>query len=490
MATSAVNNTGLTSTGSISSAGIGSGLDVNSIVTQLMAVESQPLNSLQKQAGSFNAKLSEMGKLQSNFAAMRDKAQALNNLDLWNSTTATSADTSAVSVSTGTNATPGSYAVAVSKLATAQTVTSTALANSNTALSEGTLTIELGSYGAGSPAADFTAKADSTPVSITIGPGETSLASVRDKINSANSGVVASIVTDASGARLSLRSSATGAENAFRITASETSDDGQAGSGLSMLAFDATSAAASPMTRSTAADNAQLTVNGIALSSASNTLSNVVDGLTLNLAKVTTGEVNVTVASDTASVKTAITNFVTAFNALASFIHTDTAYNADNKTAGPLQGDQATLSLQNQLRAVINQPSGASGSFSMLSQIGLTLKSDGTLDTNASKLDSALGNLPELKKLMAANGDTTADQGFSRRFQTLGDVALGTDGSFASRKAGLQANLDRNSKQQDAMQLRLTATESRLRSQYQALDTKMASLSSMSTYLTQQLSKL
>jgi flagellar hook-associated protein 2 len=479
----------LTSTGSISSAGLGSGLDVNSIVTQLMAVEKRPLTQLQTTAGSFNATLSEMAKLQSNFAAMRDKAQALNNVDLWNATTASSSDGAAVTVSTGTNATVGSYAVAVSKLALSQTVTSSALADSAATLGTGTLTIELGSYGSGTPAADFTAKAGSAPVTIAIGAGDTSLASVRDKINSASAGVVASIVTDASGARLSLRSAATGAENAFRISASEASDDGNPGTGLSMLAYDA-SATSSTMTRSTAAGNAELTVNGIALSSGSNTLSNVVDGLSLTLGKVTTGDVNVTVAADTGAVKTAITNFVTAFNALASFIHTDTAYNAESKTAGPLQGDQATLSLQNQLRSVLNLPSSASGTFGTLSQIGITLKTDGTLDTSAGKLDSALGNLSELKKLMSGDGANSAAQGFSKRFQTLGDVALGSDGTFASRKAGLQANLDRNTKQQDALQVRLTATESRLRKQYQSLDTKMASLNSLSSYMTQQLSKL
>ena len=488
MATS-ISNTSLTSTGSISSAGIGSGLDVNSIVTQLMAVENRPMTQLQTAAGKFNTTLSEIGKLQSNFAGMRDKAQGLNSPTLWGSTTASSADGSAVSVSTSAGAVAGNYAVNVAKLAVGQTVTSTALSSADATLSEGTLTIELGSYGAGTPAADFSAKAGSPPLTINIGSGETSLASIRDKINSANAGVTASIVSDASGARLSLRSTATGADNAFRISASEKSDDGNPATGLSMLAYDAT-AASSAMTRSTAAGNAELTVNGIPLSSASNTLTNVVDGLSLTLGKTTTAEVNVTVAADTASVKSAITNFVSAFNTLASFIRTDTSYNADSKTGGPLQGDQSTLSLQNQLRAVINNPSGASSSYSRLSEIGLTLKNDGTLEVNATKLDSALGNLPELKKLFSGDGATVADQGFSRRFQKLGDAALGSGGAVDSRTTGLRANLDRNSKQQEALQLRLTATESRLRKQYQSLDTKMASMTSLSNYMTQQIGKL
>jgi flagellar hook-associated protein 2 len=391
-----------------------------------------------------------------------------------------------VQVSTGTNATAGSYAVNVSKLAVGQTVTSTAMASSAATLNEGTLTIELGTWGAGSPAAGFTAKSGSTPMTLTIGPGETSLSAIRDKINASGAGVSASIVTDASGARLSLRSSLTGAENAFRITATETNNDGNPATGLSALGFDA-SAASSPMARTMTAANAELTVNGIALSSASNTLTNVIDGLTLNLIKPTSSSVEVSVATDTASVKTAITDFVTAFNTLAGFIHTQTAYNADNKSGGALQGDQSTLTLQNQLRSVLNQSSSASSTWSRLSDVGISLKADGTLDTNATKLDSALGNLPELKKLMTADGATSADSGFVRRFKNLADAALSAEGVFATRTTSIQANVASNTKSQSAMQDRLDKTRARLQAQYTALDTQMATLNNLSTYMTQQI---
>ncbi|OYU82664.1 MAG: flagellar hook protein, partial [Burkholderiales bacterium PBB5] len=310
-----------------------------------------------------------------------------------------------------------SYAIHVQRLATGQTVSSTPLASSAATLSAGTLTIELGTYGSGSPAADFTNKTGSSPVTIDIGAGDTSLASIRDKINSAGAGVVATIVSDASGARLSLRSNATAAD--------------------------------SPMARTASAVNAALSINGIALTSASNTLTDVVDGLTVNLLKTTAADVDVSVATDTATVKTAITDFVSAFNTLASFIKTQTAYNADSKTAGALQGDQSTLALQSQLRSVLNEGSSASSSWSRLSEIGLTLKADGTLDTGGAKLDNALANLPELKKLLSADSSTSAGTGFVRRFKNLADAALGTEGVFETRSAGIRASVERNSKSQD-----------------------------------------
>ena len=481
--------TSVSGVGSITSTGLGSGLDVASILDRLMAVEQRPLNLLQTAATTLNTKLSTVSQLQGYFSSLRDKSNALTAPTLWSGTTATSADPAAVKVSTGTNAVAGSYAVNVGRLAVGQTVTSTTLPAATSTLSAGTLTIELGAWGAGDPAAGFTAKAGSSAVTIDIADGETSLSAIRDKINSASAGVTASLVTDASGTRLSLRSAATGSENGFRVSVAEAAPDGDDAAGLSTLGFDA-SAASSPMARTMSAANAELTVNGIPLSSASNTLTDVVDGLTLNLVKPTAGDVEVSVATDTTSVKTAITDFVSAFNTLASFIRTQTAYNADSKNAGTLQGDQSTLSLQSQLRAVLNQGSSASATWSRLSDIGLAIKSDGTLETNATKLDNALGNLGELKKLMSGDGSTTAEMGFVRRFKNLSDAALGSSGVFESRSSSLRASVDRNGRDQDVMELKLEKTRARLQAQYSALDTKMATLNNLSSYMTQQITQM
>ncbi len=480
--------TSIAGVGNISSAGIGSGLDVSSIVSKLMSIERAPLNQLESQASGFNAKLTTLGKLQSQYATLRDKANALVSTTLWTSTSAAASDSAVLKVSTASNAVAGNYAVAVNRLAVGQTVIGAAQADSHTALGAGSLTIELGSYGDGTPAAGFTAKSGSTPVTLTIADADSSLAGLRDKLIAANAGVLASIVSDASGARLSIRSRETGAENAFRISSTEASGDGNAASGLSALAYDA-SAASPGLLRTTSAANADLSINGISVSSASNTLNNVVDGLTLTLQKTTTAAVDVTVKSDTDAVRGAVTDFVAAFNTLAGFLHSQTAYNADNKTAGSLQGDQGALGMLSQLRGVLNEGSSASTLWGRLSDVGLVQKADGTLETSASKLDNALENLGELRKLLATDGPSSGGSGFVRRFKRLADDALGASGAIDSRSSGLRSSVSRNSKSQTAAQKRLDQTEARLRAQYSALDTTMAKLNTTSAYVKQQFSR-
>jgi len=481
--------TSISATGSISAAGLGSGLDVNSIVAGLMEVESQPLTLLQNTASSLNTQVSAFGQLQSLMSGMRDAANALTSLSLWNQTTSSSADASSVAVTTTGGAVAGSYSVSVQKLAASQTISSSAFASADTAVGQGTLTIELGAWGSGADAGSFTAKAGSPPLTITIGPDDTSLASIRDKINGAGAGVTATIVNDASGARLAIRSSSTGAENGFRITGTETAGDGNPGAGLAALSYDAADGA-TPMQLNQSAGNAAATINGIAVSSASNTLDGVADGLTLTLQKTTSADVAVSVSADSGAVTGALNKFVSAFNSLSNYIHTQTKYDPTSKTGGVLQGDTTVNSLLSQMRNVINQQNTAGGAYSMLSDVGISMQADGTLAVNSTKFSAAVANRADLKTLFAASGDTTAATGFMTRFRQLGDSVLGVDGSIPTRESSLQTMLKRNSDSQEAMQQRLDQTQARLLAQYQALDTSMAQLNSTSAYLTQQLAQL
>ncbi len=481
--TSSVSNVG-----SISSAGLGSGLDVNSIITQLMAVESKPLDALKTAASGLNTKISTFGKIQGLFSTLQSKANALTSLTLWSQTTATPSDTSAIKVTTGSGSAAGSYSVNVQKLAVAQTATAAAQPSADSQLNAGTLKIELGTW-TGDVNNPFAAKTGSSPITVEISENDTSLTAIRDKINAAGAGVVASIVNDASGARLSIRSKDTGAENAFRLTATETFDDGDDTKGLSILNYDQ-GGGPSQMTLGASAIDAQLQINGISVRSASNTLTDVVDGLSLTLMKETASPVSVAVAADTASIKTKITEFVTAYNDIANQLRTQTVYDSDTKTAGTLQGDSAAVSLLNQLRTVINVASSASSTFTRLSDVGITMGSDGTLSVDDAKLTNAMGNLPELKKVLTATGADSASSGFIRRYKALADAALSTGGTFDSKNTSLQSMLSRNTKSQDDMQNRLDQTEARLRRQYTALDGQMASLNSLSSYVTQQMAML
>jgi flagellar hook-associated protein 2 len=478
----------VSSTGSITSSGIGSGLDVETIITKLMAIEQRPLTLLQTSATDIQTKISAFGSLTNAESSFRDAALAISKAETWTATNGVSSDTTSVGVSSSATATAGTYSVSVQKLAAAQSVAGTAFASSGAAVGSGTLHIDTGSWNAGQTA--FTAKSGSTGVDITVTASDT-LASVRDKINAAGTGVNASIVTDATGARLVLTSSATGTANGFRVTAVDDDLANADAAGLSALAFDPPGGTTAT-TQTQASSDAAATINGLAVTSSSNTLADVVQGLTLNLVKVTTAPVQVSVAKDTASIKTAVQTFAATYNNLASLLAKDIKYDADTKTAGVLQGDSTAVALQRQLRMMMTANSSASTVFSTLSQVGLEMQQDGTLKVNDTKLTSALSsNATEVQKLFSNNdvAGNGAQDGIATKFRKFGDMVLGTDGMLTTRSAGLTKSLDLNSKQQDTMSTRLADTETRLRAQYTALDTKMASLNSLSTYITQQIAQ-
>lgn len=473
-------------TGSVSSLGIGSGLDVTSIINSLIAADSQPLANLQGQASTINTEISAVGQIKSLASTLDDRIQALTSFTLWNQTTSTSSNSAVVTADTSAgNVPPGDYSVTVQQLAQGQTCTAAAVGSPSSTLDAGTLTIQLGTW-SGTPPSSFAAKSGANPVSITIDPSDTSLSAIRDKINAANAGVTASIITDANGARLSIRSAATGAENGFKITATEDTDDGDPATGLSMLQYDPTSPN-SELSLNQGALNAQATINGIAVESASNTFSNVSDGLSLTVGQVSATPVDVQVTNDTASQTAAINAFVSAYNALNSYIHDQTKYDSGTKTAGPLIGDPSIIGFQNRMRETIAGNSSASPMFSNLSSLGISVQSDGSLGVDSTKLSNALANPTQMQAFWSDDGSDGSGTGFGVAFQNLVDQSLDpTDGQLTTRYSGLQAELQRNSDQQADMQTHLDAERARLTAQYQALDTTMSQMSALSSYVTQQ----
>lgn len=457
-------------TGSITSTGIGSGLDVSSIVAKLMSIESQPLTLLQNTASSLNSTLSAVGQLKSLTSTMRDAASGLTSLDLWNSTKSSSTDGTVVSASTADGAAVGNYSVTVSALASSQTVSSQAYGSSTSTVGEGTLSLKVGSNAA---------------VDVSVAATDT-LADIRDKINASGAGVSATIINDATGARLAFTSKDTGTANAFTVTGTETASNSP---GLAALTYDPNSSA-SVMALNQSAGDAKARINGIDITSSSNTLDGVADGLTLTLQKTTTSAVTVAVTADNDAVTAAVNKFVSAYNGLMNYIKTQTKYDPTSKTAGTLQGDFTTVGEQAQMRGVSNQQFDGSSMYKTLSDVGITLGADGTMSVDSTKLTNALTHREDVRQLFMANGSTAGTQGFMTRFRELGDSLLDTDGSLTTRTNSLNAMLETNSDDQARMQDRLDQTQARLERQYQALDTLMAQLSSTSSYLTQQLTAL
>jgi flagellar hook-associated protein 2 len=420
----------------ITSLGIGSGLDINSIVSQLVALERRPLQQIQSDNSRLQTKVSAFGQMKSLFSSLQDASNKLNATSLWTQAAAVSSDDTAVATVGGSSAAPGNYAVSVSQLAANQTVSSTATLSAATDLvGAGTLSLQLGSWD--DPPALFSPKTGSTSLDIQITDTDT-LQTLRDKINNSGAGVTASLITDASGVRLAMRSTDTGADNGFRVSVSDGDGSNSDAAGLSRFAFDPENGAAQ-MEFKQAALNAVASVNGIEVNSASNELNGVIEGLTLRLRKTTTvpgqvppGAVDVAVTSDRESIRKAVEDFAAAYNGLASYIANQTRYDPNSRVGGLLQGDSAVSSLVSRLRGVLNTPSGASGEFSRLTDIGLELQRDGTLKTNSGKLDSALTNLPELQKAFS-NNDTLdpANQGFARRYAQLATQVLAVDGGIS-----------------------------------------------------------
>ncbi len=474
----------------LSSLGVGSGLDAESIVTKLAALERNPETAIKETNTKLNTQVSTWGKLQSSFSSLKDAANALNASSFWDATTATSSDDNTVGVSTGSATSAGSYSIAVKSLASSQYVASQAYASGTSKVGQGTLRIELGNYASDNltpPAVTLNAKAAASAVDITIGPGDDTLEKIRDRINSANAGVSASLVHDAAGSRLVIRG-ASGETNAFKISVAEDSTS----PGLSALAYDASTGGASAMTRTQAASNAQATINGLGVTSESNTLNSVVDGLSLTLKQVSSTPVTVDVTKDTESMNKGITAFMTAYNDVVSTIRVQSMYDPSSKTGGPLQGDTTARGLLMQMRNLVSSTTSASSVFSRLPDIGIDIATDGTLSANNTKLNAALSdNTSELKKFFSNADDTdTSQNGMAQLIGKMSSQALGNDGPISSRTTGLNATIKRNQNKIDSIEAKAAKTEARLRTQYTDLDTNMGKLSGLSSYMTAQLAAL
>ncbi len=470
---------------SISSLGLGSGLDVESIITKLVALDQKPIANLNTKTSGLKTQLSTYGQIQSALSTLRDAASKLTTPGTWASTKASVSDPTAVSATITGGAAVGTVNLQVDKLAQAQSLASGSFTNASAVVGQGTLTIELGSWS--SDGQSFTAKDGKTPVTITIGPGQDQLAQIRDQINGANAGVVAAIVTDASGSRLTLTSRETGETNGFRLSVADSDGNSADGSGLSQLAYDP-STNVSQMSLTLPAANARAMLNGLNISSETNSLSSAIDGLNILLLKVTP-PVTISISQDADAIKKAVSDFTTAYNAINQLLRAQTKYDSATKTAGALQGDSAAVGLANRLRGIMGGTTSLGGSLSRLSDLGLAPGSDGNIPTSGTKLDQALGKLDDLKKLfMGVDSTDDANSGFAVRMRTLVDQALSVDGSVSNRQKGLQTQIDSNNKRADALTERSASMEVRLRAQYASLDTKMSQLNSLANYVTQQFS--
>lgn len=395
---------------SITSAGIGSGLDVNGLVTQLMAVERRSVTVLDRKEAGFQAKLSAYGSFKGALSAFQSAMSGLGNVSKFQAFKSTSTDTSVVTVAASSNAAAGNYSVEVTQLAQAQKLRSKAFADVVNPVGSGSLTFQFGKFSGGA----FTANSDKATQTVTISSDQSSLTGIRDAVNSANISVTAAILNDGTGNRLVFTSKDSGETNGLKVTVADSSDASNVDdAGLSQLAYDPAAIAGSGknLTESVVAQNATMKVDGITISKPTNSVTDVIQGVTLNLLKVSVVNTptSVVVARDTDGVKLSIEAFIKSYNEINKTIKDLTAYNPTTKQASILQGDSSALSVISQIRRTLNSTvTGLNGAFSSLSQVGVSFQKDGTLALDSTKLQKAIDtNFSDIAGLFASQGKPT-----------------------------------------------------------------------------------
>ncbi len=440
----------------ISSPGVGSGLDVNGLITKLMAIESIPLQNLQKQQSNLQSEVSALGQLTSAISTFQTAMQGLTTAQL-QARTATSGDNTKFTATAAGGAATGVYQIGVQSLAAAQQMVSAAFADSTTTTvgSAGdTMTIQVGS---------------STSNAFTVTIGGQTLTQIQDAINNApdNKGVTASILHTDAGYQLVLSSNQTGTANALTLSFKNSS-----GSTIT----DPLS-----MTTTQAAADAVITVNGQTATRSSNSISDVIQGVTLNLVGTNASgtTTTLTVAQDPNGITTAVQGFVDAYNALHKTLG-DLGSNA-------LSGDSSLSLIQSQLFAVLNTPAaGVSTTYSYLAGIGVSIQKDGTMALDSSQLTTALNTDPNgVAKLF-----TDPTQGFATRLGNLAQQLIAPNGIVDGETQSLNGQISFLQNQIDSQQVRLTAEQTTLRQQFSSLDALLGTMQTTSNFLTQQLTAL
>jgi flagellar hook-associated protein 2 len=463
-------------------------IDVQGMVQSLMKAESRPLTQMKTEAKKIDTKISAYGKLQSQISGFRDAAATLARFETWRAVKATSGNAAAVEITAGAGATATQRAIEVQKLAQSQTVTSGALAGSDTVVGGGTLRIQLGTQPSG--ASSFTPDAARPEVSVTVAAGAT-LAEVRDAINGAGAGVRASIVRDGDQVRLFVTGTTSGANQAFRLQADDGDGNSTDTAGLSSIAFDPTAAAGAGrnLTMMRAASDAEYTIDGVALTAHSNRIAGALDGVDLVLKQVTTAPVLLDVDVDAQALQESLKKFVTAYNSMNTLLAEQTKYDETSKVAGVLQGDRSAVSILSQVRAIVRETV-TGGTLTKLADVGVSLQRDGSLQLKSSTFESAATDPTRLETLFAAVGTGETDRGLMQRFRDLGDRLIGSDGSVKTATDAWAARLAANKKRQGAFEVRMTEVEQRLLRQYSSLDAQLAASQQSSSQLASALAGL
>lgn len=441
--------------GTVSSSGIGSGIDIESLVTKLVAAEgAAKKQALQVQGTTVQAQISAYGKLKSSLATLQTAAATLKDPAVFRSRSASVADATVLGATASSTAAPGTYNVEVVRLAKGAKLSSGPLAGPTTAVGTGTLTLTTGG----------------NTFAVEIASTNNTLAGIRDAINAAkdNTGVAATIVTANDGARLVLTSTKTGVASAIKVT--QSGGDG----GLAQLVYDPGNGVTN-LTSLQAAQDARVIVDGFTFDSASNSVTGALDGVTFDLKNTTATGVTtaVTVNIENSKAAGAVSGFVTAYNQVVGSLRAMGAYDSATKTGGVLLGDSLLRGALGGLRSLLGSASdGLQGNaFTALVDIGVTTNLDGTLKADTAKINAAVA-----KDSAAFQRLFTDPAGFGTRLDALVQTYTKSGGLIDSRTGGLETTLKDLGSRATALDESLAAYETRIRAQFTAMDSLVAQL--------------
>jgi flagellar hook-associated protein 2 len=447
----------------------GSQLDVQSLVSQLVAAERKPLDDQMARAKSrVTTQISATSALLGSLSTFQAALNSLKTTTAFSSRATTSTDTSVLTASATTSAVPGRYDVIVDRLASAHQISSDAFASGSTqVVGTGTLTVSLGS-------ASF---------NVNIGGTNNTLAGIRDAINAAsdNPGVTATLINAADGAHLVLTSSKTGAANAIQVT--QSGGDG----GLAQLEYTNSNQANYTQLRA-AQDSRVLVAGNYEATSSTNVIDGVIDGVSINLVSAKPGTtVSIDVTFDKTAAKEKVNAFVSAYNQLRGMMTRLGGYDAASKSAGPMLGDALLTGIDAEIRRTLTSPVEAAGSsVQTLADIGITTQKDGTLKVDTAKLDSALANnFDGVARLFG-----TESTGVAARLHGQITARLADGAGIDLRNDSLQAEQRALQKKADDINVRMQIVQQTYLKQFTRLDTLLSSLSSTSAYLSQQIEAL
>lgn len=420
----------------------GNGIDVSSVVSEIQAAQSGQLTAWQNDLSTLQTQGTSITNINNDLSALASAAQALSDpVGALTQLTAASSESAIVSASAQNGAVAGNYNVVVNSLASSGTLYTDAVANANSSIlpagqTSGDLQVQIG--GTGGSTADF-------PITSSNDTLTSLAASINTKSAADNLGITASVVTDASGARLAIYSQASGTSGGLAVSSNTTN-----------LAFEP----------SVGGTNAELTVNGIPYASTSNAITGAIPDVTLNLTSADPATpVQISVGPDTSSITNAISNFVSAYNTVVSDINSEFAINPSTNQQGPLGSDNSLRILQSSLftdasYATTDATSVSSG-YNSLASLGITTNNDGTLSFDTSSFGNALAANPAAVLNFFQNSNST---GFANNFTTslngLTDPSTGV----------LNEDLTANQNQQTDLNTEITNFQTQLAAQQQQLD--------------------